>query len=231
MDLLQALTPPESPDNNTDKDPKLAVPYPLRNVLGFTEEELSSTELQDRLQQHKNALWSEFNFPDMALLKPEAQNQYLTELIDNLRNQGIPVDLRDSPIVQMDHASTLKEDEDGDCSKRVQLNHPNIKNDALKVISNIQSVLISHKRIKDAKREIREVPSSPERIQQIVEQANQKNLIDQNIMQSTVYNNTEPIQPTDILRSVNFALEYNQWQLLNSAGAVQKYGQSIETQE
>lgn len=100
LDLLQATNPTESPNESRDKDPKLSVPYPLRNVLGFT-----------------------------------------------------------------------------------------------------------------------------------VEQANQKNLIDQNIMQSTVYNNTEPIQPTDILRSVNFALGYNQWQLLNSAGAVQKYGQSIETQE
>lgn len=142
LDLLQATNPTESPNDRIDKDPKLSVPYPLRNILGITEEELPPTELQSMLEKRKNGLWSEFNFPDIALLKPGEQTQYLTKLIETLKSQNIPVDLKDYPVV-VGKASTLSEDEDGDCSISVQMNHPQIGNDALKVISNIQGLLIS----------------------------------------------------------------------------------------
>lgn len=50
-------------------------------------------------------------------------------------------------------------------------------------------------------------------------------------MQSTVNNNINPLPLNEVLTNISKTLEYNQWQIFNTEGSVQKYAQSIDTQE
>ncbi len=225
-DLFNAL---KEEADLTPPTPEISLPYPLRNVLNTTQEKMTTHDLKGLMETYRDELWTQQGFPPINLLRPGSQNNYYQELIRSIKSRGIDFEEVASSIEPGTYTDPADESEKPKIS--INLNHPDIKNDALKAIEVLQRLLLVQASIKQTIGEIESSQRTPELIKQIVERANQTNLINQMLMFATVSSKGTEIDPELIASNVSKTLELGEFSLFSEEGALEKYQQSINTQE
>lgn len=190
---------------------------------------MTTHDLKGLMETYRDELWAQQGFPAINLLRPGSQNNYYQELIQSIKERGIDFEEVTLSLEPATYTDPANEGENPKIS--INLNHPDIKNDALKAIEVLQRLLLVQASIKQTIGEIESSQRTPELIKQIVERANQTNLINQMLMFATVSSKGTEIDPELIASNVSKTLELGEFSLFSEEGALEKYQQSINTQE